>query len=65
MYPVNTFTTAGMLSRSPLQNSLDENTQAQQQKAEYFIQAVTCHLPASYTRLNTYCQGHFMQLQVK
>ena len=49
--------TADMLSRSPLQNSPDENTLAQQQEVEYFIQAVTSHLPASETRLNTYRQG--------
>ena len=49
--------TADMLSRSPLQNSPDEHTLAQQDEVEYFIQAVTHHLPASETRLNTYRQG--------
>ena len=49
--------TTDMLSRSPLQNSPDENTLAQQQEVEYFIQAVSSHLPASETHLNTYRQG--------
>ena len=49
--------TADMLSRSPLQNSPDAHTLAQQDEVEYFIQAVTHHLPASETRLNTYRQG--------
>ena len=46
--------TADMLSRSPLQNSPDTHTLAQQDEVEYFIQAVTHHLPASETHLNTY-----------
>ena len=49
--------TADMLSRSPLQTPSDERTLAQQAEAEYFIQAVTHHLPASEPRLNTYRQG--------
>ena len=49
--------TADMLSRSPLQTPSDERTLAQQAEAEYFIQAVTHHLPASEPHLNTYRQG--------
>jgi len=49
--------TADMLSRSPQQNPPDEHILAQQAEVEHFIQAVTCHLPASGTRLNTYHQG--------
>ena len=49
--------TADMLSRSPLQNFLDKNTQPQQKEVEYFMQAVTRHLTASQTHLNMYCQG--------
>ena len=45
---------ADMLS---MQNSLDKNTQAQQEEVEYFMQAVTRHLLASQTCLNTYRQG--------
>ena len=50
MYPVNTFILLicypGHLRRM--------NTQAQQEEVEYFIQAVTCQLPASQTHLNIY-----------
>ena len=53
MHLVNTF----ILSRSPLQNSPDMHTLAQQDEVEYFIQVVIHHLPANETRLNTYHQG--------
>jgi len=46
--------TADMLSRSPLQTPLDDDTQAQQADVEHFIQSVTHHLPASEGRLNFY-----------
>jgi len=50
MFPVNTFTLLICYPGHP-------STLAQQDEVEHFMQAMMSNLPASESRLDTYCQG--------